>query len=68
MIVNVCQRCGSFDFIADRALAGRIICANCGTPASKSVLRNTSNFTISNRYKKIIISLVVILLIIILIS
>ena len=26
-----CQRCGSSDLIADRALAGRIVCSVCGS-------------------------------------
>ena len=27
-----CNSCGGFSFRADRALAGRLVCNNCGTP------------------------------------
>ncbi len=29
---NYCYHCGSSTFRADRALAGRLICANCSAP------------------------------------
>ncbi len=33
MSQNTCYRCGNSQFRADRALAGRLICSVCGTPA-----------------------------------
>ena len=29
---NKCMVCGSFDFRADRALSGRLVCISCGNP------------------------------------
>jgi len=29
---NKCLVCGSFNFRADRALSGRLICISCGSP------------------------------------
>ncbi|KGG15206.1 hypothetical protein EV06_1075 [Prochlorococcus sp. MIT 0602] len=40
MSYKVCKRCGSSDLIADRALAGRLICSVCGS----SSLKNSYNF------------------------
>jgi len=33
LAITVCQNCGSRRFKADRALAGRLICQNCGLAA-----------------------------------
>ena len=33
MAPGVCRNCGSRRFLADRSLAGRLICQNCGLPA-----------------------------------
>ena len=32
MIKNKCFVCGSFNFRADRALSGRLVCISCGNP------------------------------------
>ena len=37
---EICHRCGSRSFRADRALAGRIICTKCGIPYNKSQVYN----------------------------
>ena len=30
----ICLYCGSYNFRADRSLAGRLVCNNCGNPYS----------------------------------
>ena len=37
---QVCHKCGSRSFKADRALAGRVICSNCSTPLTKDLSVN----------------------------
>ena len=45
----------SINFIADRALAGRIVCSRCGSPYKKNnlIFKNTS----SNKFIKILLIL-----------
>ena len=42
MAPGVCRNCGSRRFLADRSLAGRLICQNCGLPAGSSGNRMAS--------------------------
>ena len=37
---NRCKSCGSKDFRADRALAGRLVCATCGNPLGTRVFNS----------------------------
>ena len=39
MGVNRCSNCGSTNLRADRALAGRIVCNDCGIPFGNSSYR-----------------------------
>tara|TARA_Y100001968_G_scaffold294808_1_gene301682 strand:+ start:911 stop:1123 length:213 start_codon:yes stop_codon:yes gene_type:complete len=44
MIKNKCLVCGSFNFRADRALSGRLVCISCGNPYGfRKVGMNKSN-------------------------
>tara|TARA_Y100001968_G_C19362075_1_gene720379 strand:- start:1054 stop:1269 length:216 start_codon:yes stop_codon:yes gene_type:complete len=70
MIKNKCLVCGSFDFRADRALSGRLICISCGNPygvrkigRNKFVNKNHISF---NNKKFFLIFLFIIVLFIIL--
>ena len=40
MVAKRCNYCGSNSLIADRSLAGRIICNDCGTPYGVKVYKN----------------------------
>ena len=42
MAPGVCRNCGSRRFLADRSLAGRLICQNCGLPAGSGGSRMAS--------------------------
>ncbi len=66
MGINSCQRCGSLNLIADRALAGRIICSDCGTPASSYYLGN-SNSVLGFKKNKIFVFLGILTIILVLI-
>ena len=68
MKTNSCHKCGSFNLIADRALAGRIICANCGTPISNYAYKsNSPTLNINRNFKNIIIFTVLFILVLILV-
>ena len=45
MISNKCLVCGSYNFRADRALSGRLVCNSCGTPFG---VRGSGNIKINN--------------------
>ena len=42
MAPGVCRNCGGRRFLADRSLAGRLICQNCGLPAGSGGSRMAS--------------------------
>lgn len=42
VVITVCQGCGSRRFRADRALAGRLVCQNCGLAAGSRPARKTT--------------------------
>ena len=64
---NSCDKCGSLNLVADRVLAGRIICANCGSPVlNYTVRKNTSIPNINRNIKNIIIFISVFMLVLIL--
>ena len=44
MKANFCKQCGSNNFIADRSLGGRIICASCGLPSGSNPLIMNSSY------------------------
>ena len=48
MIKNKCFVCGSFDFRADRALSGRLVCTSCGNPYG--VRKSVGKESISNDF------------------
>ena len=57
MIKNKCFVCGSFNFRADRALSGRLVCTSCGNPygirkfdRSKSFKYNPSSINLKNLF------------------
>ncbi len=61
-----CFYCGSKDFRADRALAGKLICIRCGRPISNvNNFRKSLNINRSNNF--LIIFIITILFIIIII-
>ena len=68
MSINSCHRCGSLNLVADRALAGRIICANCGSPVLNYTFKKyNSVLNINRKAKNIIIFLALFMLVLILI-
>ncbi len=65
---NSCSRCGSLNLIADRALAGRIICANCGTPISNNSFGNKNlRVNVKHFNKRIIIFIMIFIFVLIII-
>ena len=70
MIKNKCLVCGSFDFRADRALSGRLICISCGNPygarrvTSNKLNNKNSLFNIKNLFF-IFIAIIVFIIVII---
>ncbi len=48
----LCERCGSTNIVADRALAGRLVCSICGSSSIKS----SSNYLPKELNKLIIYS------------
>ena len=67
MSINSCHRCGSLNLVADRALAGKIICANCGSPVLNYTFKRNNSVLNINKAKKIIIFLALFMLVLILI-
>ena len=66
MIKNKCLVCGGFDFRADRALAGRLICISCGNPYGiRKISRNNNLFFF--RSKKIVFIIILLLVIFIIV-
>ncbi len=64
-----CNNCGGRSFLADRALAGRMICTDCGTPIGQrgkiQLNRNLGKTnTLNKTWVYILIALAVILWII----
>ena len=61
MINNKCYYCGSTNLRADRALAGKIICANCGRPyiTRNNIIRlnKSSFFNVRTKYLLIFIAI-----------
>ena len=50
MVNKKCLVCGGFDFIADRALSGRLVCTSCGKPYGvKNINNNLYSFNLSSR-------------------
>ena len=72
MATTVCQSCGSRRFRADRALAGRLICMDCGMaagtrPARRSGQRiNPSSGT--NRWGWFLLLLIVVMALVLLMA
>ena len=64
-----CLTCGSRNLVADRALAGRIVCASCGSTKIKSIsFFSTGILPTRNKNKRIaiiIIGLIILLIILI---
>tara|TARA_Y100001968_G_scaffold220324_1_gene203157 strand:- start:1724 stop:1939 length:216 start_codon:yes stop_codon:yes gene_type:complete len=71
MIKNKCFICGSFDFRADRALSGRLICTSCGNPYGvRKVGRNNSfkkKSLVTNTKQLFFISLLIIVFVLVII-
>tara|TARA_Y100001968_G_C19342576_1_gene710308 strand:+ start:602 stop:814 length:213 start_codon:yes stop_codon:yes gene_type:complete len=69
MIKNKCLVCGAYEFRADRALSGRLICISCGNPYGvRKVIRNQSgnniNYLIKNKLFFIFLIVLVIIFIV----
>ncbi len=69
MIKNQCFVCGSYQFRADRALSGRLVCISCGNPYGvKKLGKNKSinnNFSFIKTNKFFIFLIIIVILIII---
>ena len=71
MIKNKCFVCGSFDFRADRALSGRLVCISCGNPYGVRKLdgnKSTNHSFLFIKNNKVFILLFIIVIIIIIIN
>lgn len=68
MANNRCLICNGTNFRADRALAGRLVCNQCGTPigirANYSKINNNKNFRINRFGIYLIIGLIAFLILI----
>jgi len=53
MIKNKCLVCGGFNFRADRALSGRLICTSCGNPYGVKRLVRNDLYDVKNKNIKI---------------
>ena len=71
MIKNKCFVCGGYDFRADRALSGRLICMTCGNPYGvRKVTRKKSiniSYSLIDSKRVIFISLLILVVILIVI-
>ena len=70
MIKNKCLVCGSFDFRADRALSGRLICISCGYPygvrrAGRNKFMNNASIINTKQFLFIFLLVFVIIIVII---
>tara|TARA_Y100001968_G_C19425572_1_gene754143 strand:- start:1524 stop:1736 length:213 start_codon:yes stop_codon:yes gene_type:complete len=70
MFKNKCYVCGCYDFRADRALSGRLICMSCGNPYG---VKKYSKQKLNSRYrflntKKLFLIILLILVFIIIIT
>ncbi len=69
LAVTVCQNCGSRRFRADRSMAGRLVCQNCGLAAGSRAVSSTSRSTSrSNRKLWLVILLVAVILLVVITS
>tara|TARA_B100001250_G_C19692106_1_gene740793 strand:+ start:649 stop:864 length:216 start_codon:yes stop_codon:yes gene_type:complete len=71
MTANKCLVCGSFNFRADRALSGRLVCISCGNPygvrkTGRNNLNNFNNILFNKRYF-LFLSILILALILVLI-
>ena len=64
-----CERCGSANIVADRALAGRLVCSTCGSFSIKScsnyLPKELNKLLIYNKTNLFIIIMLLVLFIII---
>ncbi|MCB4395533.1 transcriptional regulator [Synechococcus sp. HB1133] len=69
MAVTVCQNCGSRRFRADRSMAGRLVCQNCGLAAGSRATRPTPlSSRRSNRKLWLVILLLAIIVLVVITS
>jgi len=69
LAVTVCQNCGSRRFRADRSMAGRLVCQNCGLAAGSRAVGSTSRSTgRSNRKLWLVILLVAVIVLVVITS
>ena len=67
MIKNRCSYCRSINFRADRALAGKLICMDCGKPLNKQKFYSSGkNIKVINVYKFTFLFIMTFLIIILL--
>ena len=65
MAVTVCQNCGSRRLRADRSMAGRLICQNCGIAAGNRAVRSTTR---SNAKRWLVILLIAVIVLVVVTS
>lgn len=65
----LCERCGSTNIVADRALAGRLVCSTCGSFSIKSssnhLPKELNKLLINNKTNLFIIIMLLVLFVII---
>ena len=65
---KICAFCGSSNFIADRALAGKIVCSGCGKPVSNYRFSNNNKYRQIDSNTKIILLFILVIFIVILLA
>ena len=65
---KICAFCGSSNFIADRALAGKIICSGCGRPVSNYRLSYSKKYSKNLSNTKIILLFILVIFIVIMLA
>ena len=68
MLNRNCLNCGSTNLRADRALAGRIICNDCGSPLGVKSYKRRFDFNLDTRKKSLMLYFIVGLAIVLLLS
>ena len=68
LAVTVCQNCGSRRFRADRSMAGRLICQNCGLAAGSRAVRFTTRSKRRSNAKRWLVILLIAVIVLVVVT
>ena len=68
LAVTICQNCGSRRFRADRSMAGRLVCQNCGLAAGSRAVRSTPRTSRRNNTKRWLVILLIAVIVLVVVT